>query len=276
MELKLEDKFGIITTNSNINTINLLENTIQDFLLVDINIYQSSILHQLSYLDTINSEKLNKIKYIISTYLINQRNIIRKDIKSNKDDNIILEKLITFLKIVLPKIEYIDLLFNYNFSNELNNIIILDSIILIFIETIILKFDNLIKFNIEVFLTIISNYNSDIYNILIDKISQILITNNIIISIPCQIPIQILNIKNLNDNICYFIKIVEYYHFIKIMHYDNLCNIVFNYLVKIILENYCEDIEFIFTNFGKRINSLLKLSKDCNNYIKKIYNLLIT
>jgi len=277
MELiSIEDRFNIISNNINLIDIDNIDKHIKAYLLSSININISSILHQISYSKQIYKIDNDKIKTVIISHLISERNNIRKNIRLKTEDSSILTYYIELLKTIIPKLEYINILFDINVNDELNNFIIFDTIFLVFIEKIIIKFDINLKSDLELMLSIISNYEQSVCDKFINKISEILININVINS---GIPLnkELLNIKYFNDYIIYYNNVVKYYDF-KICNKLNLTplyNNIINYLSNIIVENSSDDIEFIFNVFGNNIKGILNEINDLHIQQKQLFNLIL-
>ena len=274
--ISIEDRFNIISNNINLIDIDNIDKHIKAYLLSSININISSILHQISYSKQIYKIDNDKIKTVIISHLISERNNIRKNIRLKTEDSSILTYYIELLKTIIPKLEYINILFDINVNDELNNFIIFDTIFLVFIEKIIIKFDINLKSDLELMLSIISNYEQSVCDKFINKISEILININVINS---GIPLnkELLNIKYFNDYIIYYNNVVKYYDF-KICNKLNLTplyNNIINYLSNIIVENSSDDIEFIFNVFGNNIKGILNEINDLHIQQKQLFNLIL-
>jgi hypothetical protein len=151
--MTMHDKYGIIENhlvNENIKLVTgKLENYFENFICSDIKVLIPEYVDQSIYFNKINIEELKiNIQTFIQNYLIQRRNNIRNFIKKGSLE---LSDITKFLKNFISKIDYISNIFNNdpailkNTNSMLNNFIISDSIILLFIEEQVISFNKEIK-----------------------------------------------------------------------------------------------------------------------------------
>ena len=169
--MSLHDKYGIIE-NHLINldvqdNTSILENYFENYLYSDIKILAPSYIDQSIYFNKINiPDLIVNIQSLIKDSLIQRRNNIRSFIKKERFE---LSDLIKLLKGFIIKIKYIKNIIGVNsliLENsilQLNNIIISDSLILIFIEDQVISFNKDIK-DLLLFIKKLSlSHNNDMF-----------------------------------------------------------------------------------------------------------------
>jgi hypothetical protein len=168
-----------------------------------------------------------------------------------------------FLKSFIIKLAYIDNILNVNSSllknsiSQLNNLIISDSIILLFIEEQIIIFNN----NIKDFLFFIQNLgNKDTY-LKIIKLFGNMYTKKIINAEDIPISLNLKRIQVLNNSIKYYNTICNYYKFIKediIELILPVFKLIIAQLIEILKFNSLHEIEYTISNIWKYILSINK------------------
>jgi len=280
---KFNDKFGIIKNQINIDNIeNLFYKHIEDIFEDKKSLILPSYIHQFVWFNYIgynnsNESKINisyeKIKNIINNNLFENRNKLRINIKKNL---VSINTLNIFIVNFIDRIKYIDILLcNNELINDsyksLGSLIITDSIILKFLEELIIKFKNYIINDLKKFLSIINNINTDYYNKIINIVISILKNNyNLdgITSIKINQPsLSILYI--LDEKIKYYYKVNKYYNFI------DFNNFIFD-IINLIDENIninslsIKCLVVIFNNYFPIINNIINQINNNNIEYKNI------
>ena len=269
-----EDKFKII--KNNYITMNLEEYIENDNLSLINKIELPSAIHNFIWFNN-NNINNDDIYIIINNYLNNKRIIFRQNIKKN---NFTLNNLNLFLKNIIHKLKFISNISNnkFVFTDQLNNLIISDSIILLFLENQIIKFNELLKNEFDILLKILLEYNEDIYNKMI-SIILISLNANYIKTINVPLPNNLINISILSENINYYNKIINYYTFIENKKLINISNIIIDNLLYIINNNSMTDTLFVFNNLWINIDNIIiiyyKLDNIYINFINKIFKTLM-
>lgn len=277
--MNLIDKYELIENHliNDKNIFNNIENYIENYLNSELKILAPEYLNQSLYLNNINKlDLINNIKYFIKNYLIIIRNNFRIFVKKETFE---LTNLIEFLKKFILKIEYINNLIKLdtNLLNEsyklLNNLIISDSIIYIFIEKQVINFNK----NIKEFLFLIKKldllYNNDMYIKMIKLFGNIY-KKNIINTEELPIPINYKLIQKLYNTIKYSNIIYNNYKFIKenIIELEiPIFELILEDLIKIIKFNSLIEIEYTLYNTWYYIINIKKYDfEEKNNLIMNI------
>ena len=266
--MTLVDKYKLIENhliNDNPKTIvNKIENYIENYLSSDLKVLVPEYINQGLWLNNINTpELINSIQCYIKNYLIQRRNNIRIFIKK---DNFELTDLTKFLKEFMLKIKYIkDLLRSdhtllKNSYSILNNLIISDSIILIFIEEQVISFNK----NIKEFLLFIKKLDLLYWDTMYDKTLKLFgnfYKKKIINSEELPIPNNYRLMQKLNNTIIYYYTINNFYKFIK----ENIIELnlpifklILEDLIKIIKFNSLPEIEYTLSNMWFYIINIKK------------------
>jgi len=241
-----------------------IENYFENFISSDIKVLLPDYIEQCLYFKKINIEDLKiNIQSFIKNYLIQRRNNIRSFIKK---ESINLSDITSFLKNFILKIQYInnllkiDHLLIKNSNSLLNNLIISDSIILIYIE------DQVISFNKDIkdFLLFIKKLDYICYENMYGKTIKLfgnIYKKKIINSEDIPIPINYRRLQKLNNTIKYYHSINNYYGFIK----ENIIElnlpifkIILENLIDIIKNNSLEEIEYALVSNWTYIISIKK------------------
>jgi len=266
--MSLHDNYGIIENhliNENTKTIiSKIENYFENYLNSDIKVLVDDYINQSIWFNKIDMKELIiNIQNLIKNYLIERRNNIRSFIKKGIFE---LSDLNKFLKNFLKKINYLYSTFNMenlvqNSILQLNNLIISDGIILMFIEEQVIVFDNNIK-ELLLFIKKISLVlgNNENY-IKIIKLFGNIYKKNIINIEELPIPINIRRIQKINNTIKYYNSIITYYKFIK-EGINNLIppiyKLILEELIEIIKFNSLHEIKYTFNNIWKYILDIIK------------------
>ena len=270
--MTLHDKYILIEDhliNEPIKTItDKIENYFENYLSNDINILIPDYINQSIYFNKINIEELKiNIETIILNYLKQSRNNIRLFIKKGAFE---LSNLTKFLKKFLLKLQYINNIIKIEFGiSQLNNLIISDSIILIFIEEQVITF----KHDIKELLLFIQNisFQNDMF-IKIIKLFGGIYKKKIINNDELPIPINIRRIQKLNNTIQYYHKINNYYKFTKEHIIElQIFKLILEYLIDIIKYNTLYEIEYTFNKIWFFIlNTIQHNFDEKEELIKKI------
>lgn len=286
--MSLYDKFGIIENHliqDNKTLFSKLENYFENYLNSDIKIVMFDFINQAKWFQNINFKDLSiDIENLLKNHLFQRRNIIKNYVKK---ENYSLTKLNYFIKNFIHKIEYIDKSFKSNniiikeAITQLSNLIISDSIILLFIEEELLNDSNNFS-NVESLIKTIkyiSKYdNNEIFNKIATIFSNIFI-KKIIDSNESPLPENIKIINKINQTIKYAIKLNNDFKFIKEESFkfvQPLYSLIINDLVFIIKNNSLNEILFLFEKVWNDINNILIIIKKENDteYIKYIDNII--
>ena len=241
-----------------------IENYFENFIASDIKVLVPEYIEQSLYFKKINIDDLKiNIQSFIKNYLIQRRNNIRSFIKK---ESINLADITNFLKNFVLKIQYINDLLKIDYSllkncnALLNNLIISDSIILIYIEDQVTTFNK----DIKDFLLFIKKLDYICYENMFIKTVKLfgsIYKKKIINSEDLPIPINFRRLQKLNNTIKYFHSINNYYSFIK----ENinelnlpLFKIILENLIDIIKNNSLEEIEYSLINNWSYILSIKK------------------
>ena len=247
-----------------------IENYFENFITSDIKVLVSDYIEQSLYFKKIDIEELKiNIQLFIKNYLIQRRNNIRSFIKKESME---LNNITKFLKDFILKIQYINNLLKMDQSllkNSyalLNNLIITDSIILIYIEEKVLSFNK----DIKDFLFFIKKldyicYDNMYLNIL--KLFGNIYKKNLINCDDIPIPINYKRIQKFNNSIKYYNSVNNYYSFIK----ENIIGlnltlpmfkVILEMLIEIIKNNTLEEIEYMLDKNWQYILSIKKYNFD--------------
>ena len=264
--MTLYDKYGIIEnhlTNLEVQAnTSIIENYFENYLYSDLKILAPSYIDQSIYFNKINiADLIVNIQSLIKDSLIQRRNNIRSFIKKERFE---LSDLIKLLKGFIIKIKYIKNIIGVNsliLENsilQLNNIIISDSLILIFIEDQVISFNKEIK-ELLLFIKKLSLIcNNDIYIKMIKLIGG-MYKKQIINTEDLPIPQNIRRIQKINNAIKYYHQINNNYLFIN----KEIVELNFP-IFKLILENLIEIIQF---------NSLAEIDYTINKLWSYITNI---
>lgn len=288
--MSLYDKYNIIENHlqneDKTNIISKIENYFENILSSDTHVLVSDYINQIIWFNYINFENINEINEIsslhIKNYLIQRRNNMRLFIKKDTFDFSNLNK---FLKNFIIKIEYFNnIMKSYNNTiikeaiKQLTNLIISDSIILLFIEEQVILLDTNLKSDIEILFNLTKNIgkydNYEIYNKLLKIIGNFYKKHLINIE-DYPLPENIKKIQKFYDNIKYCNNVKTYYKFIKDDYntfISPIIHLIIENLIVIIQSNTIDEIEFTFNNIWNDFSKLVLY----NNFENKesIFNML--
>lgn len=255
--MSLYDKYSIIENHLKDENIKIItskiENYFENYLSSDIKVLVPEYIEQSIYFNKINLGDLKiNIQLSIKNYLIQRRNNFRIFIKKEKLE---LSDITKFLKNFISKIQYINNIINidhelikYTYS-MLNNLIISDSIILIFIEEQVITFNKDIK-ELLLFIKKLDCICFDNMFIKTIKLFGGMYKKKIINNESLPIPINYRRLQKLNNTIKYYHTInIFYYTFIKETSELNftIFKLILEDLIEIIKNNSLEEIEYTFT-----------------------------
>ena len=258
--MSLNDKFGIIENHIQKDDKKRLhdrvENYFENYLNSDIRILIPDYVNQIIWFEGINLENFTvNIDSHIKNYLISRRNNMRSLIKK---DNFNVSGLNKFIKNFISKLEYLNSIIKSSEDKivieglkQLTNLIISDSIILLFIEEQIITFDTSIQLDIEYLLTLtkgLNKYdNSETYNQMLKIISNIFKKHAINFK-ELPLPENIKRIQKLNQTLTIIKSIKSYFKFVnddvKLLT-SPLCFLYVEYLCEIIKNNSLSEIEYV-------------------------------
>ena len=258
--MSLHDKYGIIENHliyENTKTAtSKIENYFENYLNSDIKVLVPEYIEQCINFNKINLEDLKiNIQSYIKNYLIQRRNNIRSSIKKEISN---LSDITKFLKNFISKIQYINNIINidhnlikYSYS-MLNNLIISDSIILIFIEDQVTSFNKDVK-ELLSFIKKLDQICFDNMYIRTIRLFGSIYKKKIINNEDLPIPINYRKLQKLNNTINYFKNINGFYYtFIKEYMFElnlPIFKLILENLIDIIKHNSLEEIEYTLVNY---------------------------
>ena len=281
--MSLIDKFGIIENHlqeSEKENTSKITYYIENYLNLDIHVLAPDFINQIVWFGNYNYDIIvAAIEGQIKNYLIQRRNNMRMFIKKETFE---ISSLNKFLQYFINKLEYLNNILKVSDNKiiieglqQLTNIIISDSIIILFIEEQIIMFDKDIQTSIKTLINFtkkIGKYdNSNIFYKLL-KIFGNIFKKHIINVETVPLPDNIRRMHKLNETIKYCNTINTYYNFIdKDLNKINqpIVQLIMELLIEIIQNNSLYEIEIMFNNI---IPELIKLIVQ-NDFDSKIENL---
>lgn len=276
--MSLYDKFEIIENHLNITeqqAQSSIDNYIENLLNSDIRVFMTDYMNQTVWFKKIDTELLiHSIEQYFKTYLIQRRNQMRVFIKKDSFEMGYLNK---FIDNFIKKVEFInDVLKIENNKivevgiSQLSNLVISDSIIIMFIEESIIAFStNTDIINLFNVIKKTSKYdNSETISTLLKTFGNIY-KKQLINTSSIPLPDNISRIHRLNESIQYYKQITEFYSFIdkRDIHTNLICfpiiQLIFEYLVSILKYNTVYEIEYVLGIVSKDIIKIM--SKDFDN-----------
>jgi hypothetical protein len=281
------DKFSIIEnhlqTEDKKKVVNKLENYFENFLSSDIKILIPDYVNQVIWFEGINLENFNiNIDSHIKNYLIQRRNNMRTFIKKENFD---ISSLNKFLKNFISKLEYLNNVIKTTDNKivkdgiyQLANMIISDSLILLFIEEQIVNLDDNLHHDIETFLELtkgLKKYDEQqTFNKLLQTFGYIFRKQIINMEDP-PLPDYLKRIYKLSEALKYSKNIQNYFKFINddIPKFNYTINqLILDYLCEIIKTNKLVEVEYIFENIWPEFTKLIieKSFEGKDESIKKV------
>lgn len=296
--MTLCDKFGLIENHLCDEPLekNILKitNFFENYLNSDIRILMPDYVNQSVWFNNINvRDFISRSENQIQNYLIQRRNNIRAFIKK---DNFEISNLNKFFKTFMDKLEYLDQMLKMT-NNEiikiglkqLSNLVISDSLIIMFIEEKIILLESSSKHEIESLLEFTKKLhkydNSYTYNRLLLMINNVFKKHLVNVD-EYPLPQNIRNIQKLSDTIDFLENVKSYYSCINgdfNIYGLAICQTICQDFITVIRSNTIEEIEFVFSNswsillkniienkFEGKNELLLNISKEVIHLIDKI------
>jgi len=252
-----------LMNEDHIEIANKIENYIDNYLNLDIKVIADEYFEQVIRLNNFNIENIiPNILEQLNNNIITKRNNIRSFIKKGVFE---LKDLTNFLKTFFKKIIYLSNILNIESSinqiciEPLNNLIISDSIILIYIEEQVIEFNN----DVKEFLLFLKNehYNfKKIIKFIGNSYLKHFLNNDDILG-----PINIKRIQQIDNTEKYYNSIFKYYWFIR-DDKNEICfpitNLILDQLIEIIKNNSLHEIEYTLNNIWKFIKNIKKFYYD--------------
>ena len=277
------DKFNIIESHigndKNVTQLHsMVENYFENYLSTDFKVLLPEYINQLFWFHNISNNKdlINNINILIKNHLVQIRNNIRMNI--NKD-NYELSNLNKFLNMFLEKILSINHMIrcseNHMITNSvvmLSNFIISDSIILRFLENIIIDFSKESKTQLKTLISFcetISIYdNMEILNKLFKTFGNAY-KKELLAFEELPQPVNIKRVQKFVDSILYCKSVISYFDYVPNKTHNiisPLINTMFILLIDIFKFNDISDIEYLLNNtwsdFIKLVNNNMFEEKD--------------
>lgn len=262
--MALYDKFRIIENHlDNLQdkkkVLITIDNFFDNLINSDICVFHPDFINQITWFDEINIDTIIiNIETNIKNNLIRKRNIMRTFIKK---ENFNFSSLNNFLKNFIMKLEYINTFIKFhdnqvikNGIKQLTNLIISDSLILIFIEEQVILLNKNLQSEIEAFINLtkaLGNYDANEIYIKILKIIGNIFSKHLINIEEYPLPEDIKCMQKISDNINYCKNVKKYFEFIKEdfkIFGLPLIHIISENLINIIQSNTIDQIEFTFDN----------------------------
>jgi hypothetical protein len=284
MVMSLTDKFGIIENHikqdDKKKLTGKIENYFENYLSSDIKVLIPDYVNQVIWFEGINFDNFSiNIDSHIKNYLISRRNNMRSYIKKDSFD---LKGLNKFLKNFISKLEYLNNIIKSTDDKvikeglkQLTNLIISDSIILLFIEEQIVMFNSDVRSDIEILIKLTKSLgkydNNETHQWMLKTTSNIFKKQVVNIEDP-PLPENIRRIQKLNQTLHFITRIKNYFKFIDedITSLSSpIHDLVIEYLNDIIKNNSLNEIEFVFDKTWPNI----KKSIMTNNFEGKTDNI---
>jgi len=270
--MSLYDKFGIIENHlvheDRKRIASKIENYFENLLNSDIRVLVPDYINQVIWFEGINSDDFTiNMDVQIKNYLIQRRNNMRTFIKKENFDFSSLNK---FLKNFIAKLEYLNTMMKSPENKvvkegirQLTNLIISDSLIMLFIEEQVILFDKSIKSEIETLLNLtrtLGKYDSnETFTKMLKTIGNVF-RKHLVNMEEYPLPENIKRIQKLSDNIKFCIGVKSYYKFVGEdfnIYALQIIQLIIENLVDIIQSNSLEEIEFTFVNIWGDFNKIV-------------------
>lgn len=266
------DKFNIIenhlTHESQKDIDSKIINYFENFITTDIKVLPYDYISMASWFKMIPKTNIHNIIITqIKSYLTNCRNNIRSVIKRQSFELSYLNKL---LKRFMNKLDYIvnivrenDDIIKIECIKYLSNLIITDSIILMFLEETIILFDKDLKNDFKEFFNFCKSIGSydemETLNKMLKTIGNIF-KRDLINTMDIPLPENIKRLQNISNTINICIKVLNYFDHIKEYQNKFISSLLLSFLENlndIIKHNLLSEIEFVFTQITKSYNQLI-------------------
>jgi hypothetical protein len=261
--MSLYDKFGIIENHlaheDKKKVASKIENYFENLLNSDIRVLIPDYINQVIWFEGINADDFTiNMDVHIKNYLIQRRNNMRTFIKK---ENFEFSNLNKFLKNFITKLEYLNTMMKSQENKvvkegirQLTNLIISDSLIMLFIEEQVILFDKNLKTEIETLLNLtktLGKYDSNETFVKMLKTIGNVFKKHLVNMEEYPLPENIKRIQKLSDNIKFCTTVKAYYKFVgdefKVFGLP-LIHLIIENLTDIIHSNTLEEIEFTFEN----------------------------
>ena len=259
----LYDKFGIIENHlvheDKKKVASKIENYFENLLNSDIRVLIPDYINQVIWFEGINADDFTiNMDVHIKNYLIQRRNNMRTFIKK---ENFEFSNLNKFLKNFIAKLEYLNTMLKSQENKvvkegirQLTNLIISDSLIMLFIEEQVILFDKSLKTEIETLLKLtktLGKYDSNETFIKMLKTIGNVFKKHLVNMEEYPLPENIKRIQKLSDNIKFCTSVKAYYKFVgdefKVFGLP-LIHLIIENLTDVIQSNTLEEIEFTLEN----------------------------
>lgn len=285
--MSLYDKFGIIENHiqheSTKKITSKIENYFENLLNSDTRVLIHDYINQVIWFEGLNVDDFTiNIDVHIKNYLIQRRNNMRVFIKK---DNFEFSSLNKFLKNFIAKLEYINSIMKSSDNKlmsegirQLTNLIISDSLIMLFIEEQVILFDKGQKHNIETLFKLtkkLGKYDkNETFIKMLKTIGNVFKKYRINLE-EYPLPENIKKIQKLYDNIKFCSNIKLYYKFIS----EEFCvyslpviQLIIENLTDVIQSNTLDEIEYTFDNIWLEFHTIV-LENDFPGKTESISNL---
>ena len=261
--MSLYDKFGIIENHlaheDKKKVASKIENYFENLLNSDIRVLIPDYINQVIWFEGINADDFTiNMDVHIKNYLIQRRNNMRTFIKK---ENFEFSSLNKFLKNFIAKLEYLNTMMKSQENKvvkegirQLTNLIISDSLIMLFIEEQVIMFDKSLRTEIETLLNLtktLGKYDSNETFIKMLKTIGNVFKKHLVNIEEYPLPENIKRIQKLNDNIKFCTNVKAYYKFVgdefKVFGLP-IIHLIIENLTDVIKSNTIEEIEFTFDN----------------------------
>ncbi len=270
--MSLYDKFGIIENHlaneDKKKVASKIENYFENLLNSDIRVLIPDYINQVIWFEGINADDFTiNMDVHVKNYLIQRRNNMRTFIKKESFEFSSLNK---FLKNFIAKLEYLNTMMKSQENKvvkegirQLTNLIISDSLIMLFIEEQVILFDKSLKGEIETLLTLTKNlgkYDSNETFVKMLKTIGNVFKKHLVNMEEYPLPDNIKRIQKLSDNIRFCTNVKAYYKFVgeefKVFGLP-LIHLIVENLTDVIQSNTLEEIEFTFDNVWTNFSAIV-------------------
>mgnify|MGYP001492448489 CR=1 FL=1 len=270
--MSLYDKFGIIENHlaneDKKKVASKLENYFENLLNSDIRVLIPDYINQVIWFEGVNADDFTiNMDVHIKNYLIQRRNNMRTFIKK---ENFEFSSLNKFLKNFIAKLEYLNTMMRSQENKvvkegirQLTNLIISDSLIMLFVEEQVITFDKSLKSEIETLLSLtktLGKYDSNETFIKMLKTIGNVFKKHLVNMEEYPLPENIKRVQKLADNIKFCTTVKAYYKFVgeefKTFGLP-LIQLIVDNLIDVIRSNSLDEIEFTFDNIWSDFSKIV-------------------
>lgn len=270
--MSLYDKFGIIENHlqheDKKKVVSKIENYFENLLNSDMRVLIPDYINQVIWFEEVNPDDFTiNIDVQIKNYLIQRRNNMRTFIKKEHFEFSSLNK---FLKNFITKLEYLNTMLKSPENKivkegirQLTNLIISDSLVMLFVEEQVILFDKNLKTEIDTLLSLtktLGKYdNNETFKKMLKTIGNVF-KKHLINMEEYPLPENIKRIQKLNDNIKFCSTVKSYYKFIDgefIIFGLPVIQLIIENLIEVIKLNTIDEIEFTFENIWEDFSKLV-------------------